>query len=76
MVTYDNMVLYVEEHQRTNALNKENFWAYFLFNGDGFQCLNEPAPKQKDRVGYFVEDNTKLRTIYEVATKKLRRCNK
>ena len=73
---YSKVLGLVESLQKSGELNKENYWIYFTFNGYCVTPQNEPREKRPDSVGYFVEDNIKLRLVCEVAQKKIAKMNR
>lgn len=54
---------------RANGLPEENYWIYFKKDGTAVDASKEEN-KRKGYIGFFVEDDTKLATIANVAQRK------
>lgn len=54
---------------RTKGLPEENYWIYFKKDGTAVDASKEEN-KRKGYIGFFVEDDTKLATIANVAQRK------
>lgn len=54
---------------RANGLPEENYWIYFKKDGTAVDVSKEEN-KRKDYIGFFVEDDTRLATIANIAQRK------
>jgi hypothetical protein len=54
---------------REQGLPMENYWLYFKKDGSMVEAKPEEH-KRKDWIGFFVEDDTRLRQIAKIAGKK------
>ncbi len=54
---------------RENGLPKENYWLYFKKGGTAVEA-KEKENKRNGWLGFFVEDDTRLASIANIATRK------
>lgn len=62
-------VLKAVSQARENGLPKENYWLYFKKNGTAVEASAEEN-KRNGYLGFFVEDDSRLATIANIAEKK------
>lgn len=70
MVTLVEIYGIIDKARKENKLKKENYWIYFSHNGTDVAVSSE-YKKRKNYVGYFVEDDDRLYSIYNVAQHKI-----
>ena len=66
-------VVVKERHE--NNLPSENYWLYFKKDGTAIDASKEEN-KRKDYIGFFVEDDTRINHIIEIAVRKIKRLKK
>lgn len=62
----------VIESARSEGLPKENYWVYFKKDGTRIEAAAEEK-KRRDFIGFFVEDDSRLQSINDIAMKKIRK---
>lgn len=74
MIQLNELVQNIEQLQEKRLLNNCNYWLYFSKNIqiDKYKVFNAEN-KTKGYIGFFVEDNSRLKGIYEVAKSKIKR---
>lgn len=72
MVGYNEVLNSVEISRKYFNLKNENYWIYFSKDGEKCTPFNEEH-KAESFIGYFVEDDSRLRSIYNIAQKRIRR---
>lgn len=72
MVSYDEVLKAVNVSREYFNLKRENYWVYFAKDGSKFTPFNDEH-KEEGFIGYFVEDDSRLRSIYNIAQKRIRR---
>lgn len=70
MISFSEVIKSVEKNRRDFNLNKENYWGYFSKDGSTFTPFNTEHKDEK-YIGFFIEDDSKLRTIYNVMQRKV-----
>jgi len=66
MVTLDNIFAAV----RKNGIGKQNYWLYIKKDGSMAWAKDEEE-KSEDSIGYFVEDDSKLKSVFTAAKKRI-----
>ena len=74
MIQLNELVQNIEQLQDKRLLNNCNYWLYFSKNIqiDKYKAFNVEN-KTKGYIGFFVEDNSRIKGIYEVAKSKIKR---
>lgn len=74
MIQLNELVKNIEQLQEKRLLNNCNYWLYFSKNIqiDKYKAFNVEN-KTKGYIGFFVEDNSRLKSVYEVAKSKIKR---
>lgn len=74
MIHLNELVKNIEQLQEKRLLNNCNYWLYFSKNIqiDKYKAFNVEN-KTKGYIGFFVEDNSRLKSVYEVAKSKIKR---
>ena len=74
MIQLNELVKNIEQLQEKRLLNNCNYWLYFSKNIqiDKYKVFNAEN-KTKGYIGFFVEDNSRIKGIYEVAKSKIKR---
>lgn len=54
---------------RSNGMGKENYWLYFKKDGTAIDASKEEN-KRKGYLGFFVEDDSRLASIANIAERK------
>lgn len=74
MIQLNELVKNIEQLQEKRLLNNCNYWLYFSKNIqiDKYKVFNAEN-KTKGYIGFFVEDNSRLKGIYDVAKSKIKR---
>lgn len=74
MIQLNELVQNIEQLQEKRLLNNCNYWLYFSKNIqiDKYKAFNVEN-KTKGYIGFFVEDNSRLKSVYEVAKSKIKR---
>lgn len=70
MVTIVEVYDIIDKTRKEKNLKKENYWIYFSLNGTDVAVSSE-YKKKKNYVGYFVENDDRLHSIYKVAQYKI-----
>lgn len=74
MIQLNELVKNIEQLQEKRLLNNCNYWLYFSKNIqiDKYKVFNAEN-KTKGYIGFFVEDNSRIKGIYDVAKSKIKR---
>lgn len=74
MIQLNELVKNIEQLQDKRLLNNCNYWLYFSKNIqiDKYKVFNVEN-KTKGYIGFFVEDNSRIKGIYDVARSKIKR---
>lgn len=74
MIQLNELVRNIEQLQEKRLLNNCNYWLYFSKNIqiDKYKVFNAEN-KTKGYIGFFVEDNSRIKGIYDVAKSKIKR---
>jgi hypothetical protein len=65
----------VVKTRQENGLPSENYWLYFKKDGSAIDVSKEEN-KRKDYIGFFVEDDTRINHIVEIAVRKVKKLKK
>lgn len=65
----------VVKARQENGLPSENYWLYFKKDGSAIDVSKEEN-KRKDYIGFFVEDDTRINHIVEIAVRKVKKLKK
>ena len=71
MITFDR-ILNVVNAARNHGLATDNYWLYMAKDGTEVNASNEEN-KQSGFIGYFIEDDSKLRRVFDVYCKRVRK---
>ncbi len=69
MISYEKVLENIKR-LRSEGLNTENYWLYIKRDGSGVSASNEEQPTPNS-IGYFVEDDSRLRGIYNLAKRRI-----
>lgn len=74
MIQLNELINNIEQLQDKRLLNNCNYWLYFSKNIqiDKYKVFNAEN-KTKGYIGFFVEDNSRIKGIYDVAKSKIKR---
>lgn len=74
MIQLNELIKNIEQLQDKRLLNNCNYWLYFSKNIqiDKYKVFNVEN-KTKGYIGFFVEDNSRIKGIYDVAKSKIKR---
>lgn len=74
MIQLNDLIKDIEQLQEKRLLNNCNYWLYLPKNIQisKWKAYNSEN-KTKGYIGFFVEDNSRIRSIYEVAKAKIKR---
>lgn len=71
MLTLDDIQSQVEYSRKYSGLTDTNYWVYISV--DGIKCeVRNREKKKAGYVGYFVEDDTKLKNIHTTMLRKIK----
>lgn len=70
MITFENIVNVIAKERMVNQLPLQNYWLYI---GVDDVKASEKENKQEGYIGYFIEDDTRLKKVFEIALKNNKR---
>ena len=72
MVTLDDIMKVVNGARENHQLATENYWLYLSLDG-GIVQVSQEERKREGYIGYFIEDDNKLRRVFDVFLKRVRK---